>query len=704
MASPNYYAILIGINRYPEKPLKGCVADVQMIQQYLESAASGSTPITIQSFQTDMVSEEHGSEPCDAPETPLILRTREHSPRSAEVDARPQPTTGSQSATHSNVLAGIERVVQEASRGDFVYVHYSGHGTTIKFPPSNLANKASGDLALVLYDPDSQAKNKLLRGRVLAGYLQRMAEKGLHVTLVLDCCFSGSVVRSGSFAGAPSRVLPYDPSTDENDEDYPPQFDTEEEISYDTYRGLSIFPRWLVEPNGYTILTACGPQEVAKEITINGTQRHGALSYFMMQALMALRNRSHRSLYHQIRAQFFEHWPQQNPSRFGNGSGTFFANSALERTSTFVPVFKHNNNTDLCLGVGLAHGVCPGDEYAIYRPGASEERSNLSAEAYVTMRVTKTGAVTSTLLEEPLNQNISRVDTGWKGKALTSFQTQTILVAIPEEVCDHRTWAEMMSQTRFCRAHSGQDTAMEQPTILVTKSECSELEIRDGSCKIMESVPRVPQQTAYTLDCVAHLVDHIATYQSILRIRNRNSATSLLSTFEITVLDEDGNDLCPDFVELKQGARVTLRIRNITERSLYVGICYLDPLWEVKNLVTDDGGGECITILPNSEESIGILGEVPDRLLSRKQTYCDDTMKVFVTTMPTSFEPLEMGQLPETIDSLESVPTRGSHTALSQLLSTLSTPRRGPSYEILDEFWTCRDIIIRTYHTQVPST
>ena len=34
---PSHYAILIGINAYPDKPLKSCVRDVQKIKECLES-------------------------------------------------------------------------------------------------------------------------------------------------------------------------------------------------------------------------------------------------------------------------------------------------------------------------------------------------------------------------------------------------------------------------------------------------------------------------------------------------------------------------------------------------------------------------------------------------------------------------------------------------------------------------------------------
>ena len=600
MTPPKYWAILVGINDYPQKPLKGCVADVNMIQRYLESPASGSKPVTVLPFQTDRDTEDDGSEAEDTSSTPLVLGATDHDPGPAELGTHlHRPSTKSKPATHSNVLAGLETVLHTATSGDVLYIHYSGHGTTISF----LRGKKYGDLALVLYDPVSEAKTKLLRGRFLADYLKRMVEKGLHVTLVLDCCFSGSVVRSGSYPATVSRFLPYNPDADKNDEDDFLESQDEEKISYATHRGLNILPRWVVEPDGYTILTACAPDEVAKEVVFNGTQHHGALSYFMMQALAVLRKRSHRSLYHQVRAQFLEHWPQQNPMRFGNVRDAFFATSISDQTSIFVPVFRRNSDLTLCLGAGLAHGVCLGDIYALYPADASEDKGSSSAEAYTTAKVTNSGTVTSDLLEEPSSRTVGQSRGGWKGKAVTSFQTQKIAVYIEEGLFDHSTWAETMSQTRFCRALPIKDLAVDQPTIFVTENECSELEIRDSSGAIHKGVPRIPRGTARKLDCVARLADHIATYRNVLRIANRNPPRSLLNIFEITVLDKDGRSLSPDFVELVCGDKITICICNTTDRPLHIGLCYLDAQWGVSNLFVKDGSGEFIKIPPQQRRA-----------------------------------------------------------------------------------------------------
>ena len=172
-----------------------------------------------------------------------------------------------------------------ADPGDFIYIHYSGHDTTIG-PSSEYSNASTGDLALVLLEQTSATDIRYLRGLGLAYLLKTMVTNGLTVTLVLDCCFSGSVTRGDSSV----RCLSYDPAIDAA---YPPVpgqiLSLEDEAGCLAHRSGSMNPNWLVNPDGYTILAACGSNEKAIELEFNG-QRHEVLSYFLIKILEKLRD------------------------------------------------------------------------------------------------------------------------------------------------------------------------------------------------------------------------------------------------------------------------------------------------------------------------------------------------------------------------------------------------------------------------------
>jgi hypothetical protein len=246
------YALLIGIDAYSEKPLKGCVRDVHEIKHHLDG-------IPKPGVQTHMLTASLTKDPTSS-------RTTEES--------KLWPT-------HRTVVDTLNQITCQAKEGDFVYIHFSGHGTAFRPPlPSSSSriflNPSTGDLALNLLQEDG-SKIHYLRGSELAYWVKAMADKNLIVTLVLDCCFSGSVMRNN----ASVQYLDYDPQIDAA---HPPNLkqslSSEDELRHLAYRNASLRPNWLVNPDRYTVITACGPTEVAKEIQIGG-QAYGALSYLL---------------------------------------------------------------------------------------------------------------------------------------------------------------------------------------------------------------------------------------------------------------------------------------------------------------------------------------------------------------------------------------------------------------------------------------
>ena len=260
-----HYAILIGIDSYSEKPLKSCVRDVKDIGNYLEKM-----PIPVH----------------------MQMLTAIEDPDSSRLAGDPKFWP-----TFDNVTSSLIQVTSSAKDGDFVYVHFSGHGT-MREPlkdasnlsiegmapvPSKCSNPSTGDAALAILEVTTEIETRYLRGEELASLIKMMVNKGLVVTLVLDCCFSGSVMRDDSS----TRYLKYDPKVDAA---YPPAswVSTEDGASRAVYRNASMRSNWLVDPDGYTILTACGPTETTEDLVDREGQRHGPLSYFLLRTFAKL--------------------------------------------------------------------------------------------------------------------------------------------------------------------------------------------------------------------------------------------------------------------------------------------------------------------------------------------------------------------------------------------------------------------------------
>ncbi|KAM0230815.1 hypothetical protein ACHAP5_011259 [Fusarium lateritium] len=161
---PAHYALLIGINAYREKPLEGCVRDVQCIKSLLEQQ---SFPIDIQIFTAT---------PSSLGDKSCIDEDRAYWP------------------TYRNVTKALESLAERTNRGDCVYIHYSGHGTYMPIV-NNFTNHHTGDLALALLNGENGDSTRPFGGHRMAIALNAFVREAVVVTLVLDCCFAASVYR-----------------------------------------------------------------------------------------------------------------------------------------------------------------------------------------------------------------------------------------------------------------------------------------------------------------------------------------------------------------------------------------------------------------------------------------------------------------------------------------------------------------------------
>ena len=155
-------ALLIGINRYqiPGADLRGCVNDVNnlraaLIQFYGFTAADVKTLLDAQ-------------------------------------------------ATKKNMMAGIRELVSGATKGDVLVLHYSGHGANV--PDANGDEADGRDEILCPHDLDWKDP---LTDDWLRSTFNRL-KKGVSLTVIMDCCHSGTNTRALLPPDAPviSRYLP----------------------------------------------------------------------------------------------------------------------------------------------------------------------------------------------------------------------------------------------------------------------------------------------------------------------------------------------------------------------------------------------------------------------------------------------------------------------------------------------------------------
>jgi hypothetical protein len=150
------YALLVGINDYlpPVNALYGCRNDVRNVEQFLRARIGERLAVT------------------------------------TLLDAE---------ATRANVIDAFRTHLGQATEGDVALFVFDGHGTEEPAPPELAALEPSGRLqVLVCVDSGRRVEGRLTRGiadKELALLIREVAARGPHVTVILDCCHSGSGTR-----------------------------------------------------------------------------------------------------------------------------------------------------------------------------------------------------------------------------------------------------------------------------------------------------------------------------------------------------------------------------------------------------------------------------------------------------------------------------------------------------------------------------
>ena len=148
-------ALLVGINRYPDpgNELKGCVNDVRQMADTLQS--------------------QYGF-PGDGN---LRILT----------DAR---------ATTKAILDGLAWLTSGASPGDSLVFHYSGHGSQV---PDRNGDETTDRLDEILCPYDLDWEHPLTDDDLAAACAR--VPRGALLTVILDCCHSGTGLRDFAFSG-----------------------------------------------------------------------------------------------------------------------------------------------------------------------------------------------------------------------------------------------------------------------------------------------------------------------------------------------------------------------------------------------------------------------------------------------------------------------------------------------------------------------
>ena len=594
---PAHYAILIGINAYPSKPLESCVRDVQKIKECLE--------IKLSWVDIQTLTASGGDTPLEHPESWPTCR---------------------------NVTSALEKVTSQAQPGDFIYIHYSGHGTR-KDPCYEFSSQPTGDLALVLLDDKDSNRETFLLGPRLAGLLKPMVDKALVITLVLDCCFSATVYRTDD----PNvRYLSYGRVGALT---YPPisEHDLADGNTYSPSRDASMSDNWLLEPDRYTILAACGPHENAKggSETSEQGERYGALSYFLFKALSDYGlGRRHQDIHRHLCAKFWDLCQVQNPVLYGNKDQAFFGPVDPYRNARSISIFERDRRLQL-LG-GQAHGLRDGDRFALSPFGST---SDGDAKGDFIAKITCLWPLTSEL---ELLGTSSSLQTGWIAEPLTCSYLSDFPVRLAPEISPQNEWRATLEERSLSLGIND-----EQIPALQVVLRNNTYEILDEYDRKIVNLPAMPRDETDT-SRVCDILEHLARFRMTEDINNKIPKAAFEKSLDVWIKANGKAFAQKEQIEVRHGSIVELVVKNVGESTLHVHVYNLGPLWQIKGLLRAS-----YESIPQRNTGLFFTGMSSKKI---KMTVpptmngygsCEDIIKVFVTSQPTSFDSLELPKLDE---------------------------------------------------------
>jgi Caspase domain len=665
--TPNFYALLIGIDFYfphelPDgryKNLRGCVRDINHVETYLTNTFN-LTPDQI--VKLTATASDNPNQPQEPPE---LL------------------------PTYENIVAKFKELTAKAKPQDRVYIHYSGHGGRAKTIYEYLKTVADLDQALVPTDI-GQPNSRYLRDLEFAKLLEEMVEKELAVTLVLDSCHSGGAtreietedwnVRGGGFVDTTPRP------TDSLVAPLEELAQNWQSLTANS-RNITVVNGLLPEPKGYTLIAACRDNEFAFEGVFEGTERNGALTYFLLKALQEFGTKiSVEDLYNRISNLVHNRFGRQTPMLIGETDRTFLGGQSVV-ASRNAPVMQVDITKNLVqLQIGEANGIQKKAEFDIFRFGTRDFEN--SENRIATVKVVEFGAsdcwaeVTQLFGFRGINNKLEAgtIEIGSPAVYLRPGvkQIRKVRVFLPdpqpqfpgvnvallpailqtkkEQVEGHR-WIEFCSEAE-------KDENVDYFVSLNSAGDYLILDTQKEPIKNLLFPIKVDEPEA-TKKLINRLI-HVARYQSILDLDNEDAFAPLNGKLKVelvksvkrqqVVVNTGGN-----VPVLEVGERVVLRIHNESNRTLNISALILQTDLSIVKFYPQGVPYEVVDPGQYRETRFDI--ELPENYQEGV-----DIIKVFATVEGTNFQLLE---LPALDQSRKGFGAQQPTNALEQLLATV---------------------------------
>ena len=258
-------------------------------------------------------------------------------------------TLFNEAASRVNMEKSMNQLLQKCDKGDIAFIYYAGHGSQVVNSLSPEPDKK--DESIVPADAWKEGV-KDFRDKELAVIFNKFIDKGVKLTVITDCCHSGSLSR-GPVDNNKSRYIA-DADYDAKDPSTPAPPET--------------------RPEGtFLLLAAAQDNESAKEQADENRLPHGAFTLALVKALEQQSvNASIANLFNSIRAILKSNGKRQEPVLAGSSSrrqGTLFGiEKGTLPDKSLVPI-RGIEADKIILQGGFALGLQVENELVKFRNG-----------------------------------------------------------------------------------------------------------------------------------------------------------------------------------------------------------------------------------------------------------------------------------------------------------------------------------------------
>jgi hypothetical protein len=692
--TPAKWVVIIAIDFYvdPRRRLEGCVNDGEDFHSWLKNNYHPVNVTKLFAVSTDDPAQK----------TPLG-------------DAVSWPT-------YENVTGRLKEITKSANPGDFVYVHYSGHGTLRPTTAREYRENDGTDAALVLFDVKNEIR--YLKGIELATLLDDMVLKQLKLTVVLDCCHSGSITRNSYAVYVHVRGIPWDP-TKTLANPLPALVEAQSLApAKKGYRNGETDQHWLLRPEGYTLIAGCGPHEIAGECRGEDGRIHGVFSYFLLGVLATALNErldiTYGCIHRQLLAKFHVRLPRQHPILLGNKSAVFMHPRVHQREAhSSCNVVKASGTDQIWLNVGHAHGVCLGDVFVIQSVDFHALENPKDSKDTNKIRIKAVHALQSQAELIASASEGASIRAGWYATLVLRSNPKAqirLLNGVSKSLQDliaASMWLQVVEK------------AQANLTALMLQVEISgrnRYAILDGSGQYIPHLPQVSTSSEHAVRQVVETLEHLTKFASIENLGNlsnlsNNSLSDSDFSIELKAEDDLGQNLVlGNRLNLEEGSKLKVTFRNNTNMPLNFTVLNLRPLRGIKKIYPSIDRGDWKVVQPQSTQGditfsgvvwFKVKMSIPDIIKAEECSEIEDIFKMFVTTRPTSFAVLELSELPELCEQVSRPSRSPASTTFSAFLHDLTVGRESGHVRRGEpggsgERWACRNVVVTTKRKGVP--